>query len=281
MEFYTSDREAHKRYSKGRILTILFVFFFLLLIGYFLYNKLLIKKEPAKEDNGQKIEGNEPEPEEEIRELILKSEFQTVDGQSVYIAYDENAKEDAKFPLVIYSHGSTYSVSEKTGNPLTKDLDFYADMFVKNGYIFAASNQHGDNWGNSTAIEDTRKLAEYLNTNYKSNGEIYLLGFSMGGLVTMNFAEKYPKDIKKIALLAPTSYTNTWNAGRVAKIMEIPIKIWHGNRDVNVPYSMSTNFINKLKSFGKEVEFITIEGVGHFDIDTEYTEAIVEFYKAQ
>ncbi len=43
---------------------------------------------------------------------------------------------------------------------------------------------------------------------------------------------------------------------------------------------MTTELIRKLGSLGKEIELITVEGAGHFDIDTEYTDAIVEFYKS-
>lgn len=242
---------------------------------------LIFHKPTTKNDIPPMQENAITEAEEDVPiEVILHKEFKNIDGQSTYIAFNKNAKNEEKFPMVIYSHGSTYTVSEDKNNPLTKDLDYYADIFVKEGYIFAASNQHGDNWGNATAIEDTRKLVEELNNNYKGNSEVYLLGFSMGGLVTMNYAEKYPENIKKIALLAPTSYAKIWNAKKVERIKQIPTRIWHGNKDVNVPYSMTTEFIRKLGSLGKEIELITVEGAGHFDIDTEYTDAIVEFYKS-
>lgn len=278
MEIFASNRNTKKRPINKGVFTLI-ILLLIFVVGYFLYENILAKEELA-DDNEYNSKNIVAEAEEEIVEIIPKSEFRVIDGESTYIAYDENAKEDTKFPVVIYSHGSTYTVSEDENNILTKDLDYYADLFVKNGYIFAASNQHGDNWGSNIAIEDTKKLVEFLNSNYNTNDEVYLLGFSMGGLVTMNYAEKYPENVKKIALLAPTSYANTWNSTRVGNIKEIPIKIWHGDRDVNVPYSMSISFINRLKSLGKEVELITVEGVGHFDVDTEFTDAIVEFYKS-
>jgi len=280
MEYQIRQNRPKKGLTIERFLVYLILLSILFFLGYLLFSKIFIKDSKPVNEVEVKEETVEEER-EEVREIVVKSEFKTIDGQSAYIAFDENAKDDAKYPVVIYSHGSTYTVSDNPNNPLTKDLDYYADIFVKNGYVFAASNQHGDNWGKEPAIGDTKKLVKELEKNYKSNGEIYLLGFSMGGLVTMNFAEKYPENIKKIALLAPTSYVNTWNATRVERIKEIPIKTWHGNKDVNVPYSMSTNLIKKFSSLGKEIEFVTVEGAGHFDIDTEYTDAIVEFYKSE
>ncbi len=268
--------------SARKSLIFIFILAVLIVIGYFFYDRIItwFSTDNNTESNTATME-NETEEKEEIKEeepIVVDSLFTTIDGQEVYIATDLNPRDNILYPLVIYSHGSTYSVSSNPTNQLTKDLDFYADIFVNDGYIFAASNQHGDNWGNSLAIEDTRKLIEYIDENYKTNGEIYLLGFSMGGLVTMNYAEKYPEDIAKIALLAPTSYATTWNSGRVQNIFDIPIKIWHGNKDVNVPYSMTTNLIKRLQSFEKEVELVTVPNVGHFDIDTEYTLEVLDFF---
>jgi predicted esterase len=108
-----------------------------------------------------------------------------------------------------------------------------------------------------------------------------MLGYSMGGLPTMNFASDYPERVNKIALLAPTTRSNEWNAERVAKIEDIDIQIWHGTADVNVGYSLSTTFINTLESFGKEVELVTLEGKTHWNIHTEYMEDILEFFNQE
>ena len=61
--------------------------------------------------------------------------------------------------------------------------------------------------------------------------------------------------------------------------MDLDIKIWHGDKDVNVPYSMSRDFVARLKKEGKEVPIITSEGKGHFDIDTEYIDHVLEFFQ--
>jgi dipeptidyl aminopeptidase/acylaminoacyl peptidase len=252
----------------------------LILIGIFLYKKLTQKEEVVDTiNNEQKEEVKEEvvvEPEESIE---VHEIFETIDGQLAYIAVDSKFEKKKDFPIVIYSHGSTYSVTQDPNNQLLKDLRVYADTFVKEGYIFAASNQHGDNWGNAAAIKDTRKLVEYIKSNFATSDEIYLIGFSMGGLPTMNFAEKYPQGIVKIALLAPTTYATTWNSTRVENIRNIPIHIWHGNKDVNVPYSLTTSFIARLKAHGKEVTLVTIDGKGHWDVDTELIPEILEYFK--
>ncbi len=279
MKYTLKQQEMKKQQSKR--LFLIPVFILLLVLG----GILLYKKSIQKEDTLETIHNeNEAEEKEKIVEepeepIEVHEIFETIDGQLAYIAVDSKFEEKKDFPIVIYSHGSTYSVTQNPDNQLLKDLRVYADTFIKEGYIFAASNQHGDNWGNAAAIEDTRKLVEYIKTNFKTSEKVYLIGFSMGGLPTMNFAEKYPEGIVKIALLAPTTYATTWNSARVENIQSIPIKIWHGDKDVNVPYSLTTSFIARLKAHDKEVTLVTIEGKGHWDVDTELIPEILEYFK--
>jgi predicted esterase len=100
----------------------------------------------------------------------------------------------------------------------------------------------------------------------------------MGGLPTMNFATTYPDIVEKIALLAPTTKSTEWNQRRANKLKDMEIKLWHGNKDVNVSYSYSTSFVKKMEGYGIYIDFVTLEGKGHFDIDTEYMEDILEFF---
>jgi len=278
MKYTLKQQEMKKQQSKRLFLIPVFIIL-LVLLGIFLYKKSIQKEEVVEVDNEEKIEEQQEIIEEPEEPIEVHEIFETIDGQLAYIAVDSKFEKKKDFPIVIYSHGSTYSVTQNPDNQLLKDLRIYADTFIKEGYIFAASNQHGDNWGNAAAIEDTRKLVEYIKTNFKTSDEIYLIGFSMGGLPTMNFAEKYPEGIVKIALLAPTTYATTWNSARVENVKSIPIKIWHGNQDVNVPYSLTTSFIARFKAHDKEVTLVTIEGKGHWDVDTELIPEILEYFK--
>lgn len=280
-----STKGVKKPYKKKNLLPLI-IALILLGLAILTITKILFKKNEPKELSTEATQEVVSISEDEINIdsndfKNMYQIFETIDGQTAYIAIKETFSGKDSLPIIIYSHGSTYTITEDKSNPLLKDLEMYAKEAVKNGYIFAASNQHGDNWGNNQSIEDTRKLIEYINYNFPSSGDIYLIGFSMGGLPTMNFAAKYPERIKKIALLAPTSYATAWNQARVDIITEIPIQIWHGNKDVNVPYSMSTSLIKRLSSYGKNVDLITVDGKGHFDIDTELITDIFDYFKTE
>ncbi len=272
--------------KKRIILYILPIFVLLILTLSIRYYRISKEKESETDiyENSKKVEESVEEDDEE-RYIIDSGQdftelFPIIDEQQAYIVVPGRIDTRKPPTVVIYSHGSNTSVTQNMQDQFMKDMREYGILFSKHNYIFAASNQHGVNWGNSASVEDTLKLKEYIDEIYHPSEKIYLLGFSMGGLPTMNFTTTFPELVSKIALLAPTTKSAEWNRERVEKIMDIDIKIWHGNKDVNVPYSYTLSFVNKLEGLGKEIDFVTVEGKGHFDIDTEYMDEILEFFNS-
>ena len=279
MNIQMNDRKR-KATNKG-ILALLLIL--LLTIPAYLCYKTFIKDKLPLEQELIEEEIAEEEIEEEIVEEEVVGDpyqeiFEKIEGQQAYIVVPTKIDEENPPTVILYSHGSNTNVTENMEDQFMKDLQAYGILFTKYNYIFAASNQHDVNWGNSASIQDTLNLKNWIEERYSIQPKVYLLGFSMGGLPTMNFATTYPELISKIALLAPTTKSSSWDENKVAKIMDMDIKIWHGNKDVNVPYTYTYNFVKKVDGLGKEIELITLEGKGHFDIDTEYMEDILEFF---
>lgn len=262
---------------------ILALILFLILLSvptYFAYTILFPRVEIFDTETEEE---EEEDQEEEIKVDVYDTPhyeeiYQDIQGQIAYIARPKKITEVTTPTIVVYSHGSNTEVTTDTEDAFMKDLQLYGEAFTKNNYIFAASNQHGANWGSSQAIQDTLNMIEYIKENYDTQEKIYMIGYSMGGLPTMNFATTYPEMVSKIALLAPTTYSAEWNTARVEKIADIDIQIWHGTADVNVPYSLSTTFVNRLSSLGREIPLVTVEGIGHWDLDTEYIDELILYF---
>ena len=284
MNIQVTDRK--KRGTNNGILAVLLLLL-LSIPTYLSYNTFLKDKEPLQQEN---IEQETPEQSDGIEEEIVEEEEEVVgdpyeellpviEGQQAYIVVPTKQDKENPPTLILYSHGSNTNVTTNMEDPFMKDLQAYAILFTQYNYIFAASNQHDVNWGNKASIQDTLNLKDWVENTYPIQPKVYLIGFSMGGLPTMNFTTTYPELVSKIALLAPTTKTSEWNQARADKVMDIDIKIWHGNKDVNVPYSSVVYFVNALKNWGKDdIQFITLEGKSHFDVDTEYMEDILEFF---
>jgi predicted peptidase len=201
-----------------------------------------------------------------------------IEEQQAYICVPANINKNNPPALVIYSHGSNTSITDNMEDSFMKDMHSYGVLFAANNYIFSASNQHGVNWGNRASVQDMINLKKWIEERYSIQPKINLIGFSMGGLPTLNFATQYPDIVEKIALLAPSIKSAEWNSTRAQKLKDIQIKLWHGNKDVNVPYSSSVSFVKKLQGYGITIDFVTVEDKGHFDIDTEYMQDILEFF---
>jgi dipeptidyl aminopeptidase/acylaminoacyl peptidase len=275
--------------DKLRIKDILILILFLLLLAipiYFAYTILFPRVEIFDQEEGQNTEqdveqNDEEELEQEEEEYDgphYEEIYETIEGENAYIAVPTRIDEEDAPRIIVYSHGSDTTVTFDTEEEFMQDLQKYGKFFTQHNFIFAASNQHGANWGSDEAIQDTLNLIDSVTVKYPTKEKINMIGYSMGGLPTMNFASEYPELVNKIALLAPTTRPDEWDEERVGKIRDIDIKIWHGTADVNVGYSLSTTFVNRLEAFNKEVELVTLEGKTHWDIHTEYIEDILEFF---
>jgi dipeptidyl aminopeptidase/acylaminoacyl peptidase len=268
---------------------VLFIVFLALLAlpAYLAYQVLVAKNKPTdtKTDVNQTetstTEGVDPYPDKyEPTGPKYVEMVREIEGQTAYVAVPASIDEKNPPAIVMYSHGSNTRVISDMYDPFMIDLQGYGKYFGEQNYIFAASNEHDENWGNAASIADMLNLQQWIQSHYTTSNKMYLIGFSMGGLPTMHFAVKYPENIQKIALLAPTTRTYEWTQDSVSKIMNIEIQIWHGTSDVNIGYSNSANFVKYMKNLGKDIPLITLEGKSHFDLDTEYMDQVFQFFQA-
>jgi len=280
-----TDSTNNSRITFKDILTFIL---FLILIAvpiYFAYTIFLPRVEifDNEEDNNQEeiIDEDidmEDEEEEDFSGPHYEEIYEVIEGEIAYIAVPTRIRSNNPPTIVVYSHGSNTRVTMDTEEEFMRDLQAYGRLYTENNLVFAASNQNGENWGNDLSIQDTLNMIDWIKERYDTQEKVYMIGFSMGGLPTLNFATRYPELVSKIALLAPTTRPNEWDSERVEKISDMDIRIWHGTADVNVGYSLSTSFVSRLSSLGREVELITLEGKTHWDLDTEYMEDILEFF---
>ena len=266
-----------KKQNKNTFFLILIIL--TVLTTTYIYN-YYNKPKPLEEVKEQKPQQEQPKTEQKpIEEGPQYEEILTIiEGQQAYICVPTNIDENNPPTVIIYSHGSNTTITDNMNEQFMKDMQEYGILFASHNYIFSASNQHGVNWGNSASVQDMLNLKKWIEERYSIQPKINLIGFSMGGLPTLNFATKYPELIGKIALLAPSIKSAEWNNTRAQKLKNVEIKLWHGNKDVNVPYSSSVSFVKKLQGYGITIDFVTVEDKGHFDIDTEYMQDILEFF---
>ncbi len=268
---------------------VLFIVFLLLLAfpAYLCYQVLVTNNKPQEQGDNNTPDQDTTTQETTPEEVVVDNgphyteSFEKISGQMAYIAVPTKIDTSNPPAIILYSHGSNTRVTSDTTNSFIKDLQKYGELFANNNFIFAASNEHDENWGNTASISDMLNLQQWIEQRYTTSTKLYLIGFSMGGLPTMHFTSKYPEDIVKIALLAPTTRTYEWTKTEVAKIKDIDIKIWHGTSDVNIGISSSRNFVKYMKNLGKEIALVELPMKTHFDVDAEYMDEILTFFQAE
>ena len=114
--------------------------------------------------------------------------------------------------LLNYRKRPTFVLIHGFGVRTTNEYDFLVDIFKERGYpiycprLFNPQDETDDNWKDwLQRAEDALILA----TNKSSN--VYLVGYSMGGVIATHLSTKY--NVKKLILLAPAfEYINLSNA---------------------------------------------------------------------
>lgn len=255
------------------------VILFLVIIASIVF---VMNKEEEIEIHKDVEERKKQEEEEEI-DLSPTGEYRedvvVIDGQPMYYAYPELRNNSPKPTLVVYSHGQLQRITQNLEEAYMLKIREYGEFFASKGYAFSASNQHDDNWGQAESLRDIALSIEWFTeNNLPIQNQVHMIGFSMGGLAPVNYAIENPEYIKSITLLAPTPKNNL-NRDSVEILTEIPIKIWHGTADINIPFTASQQYISVFETLGKEVELIPIENAQHYDVETSLMEEILEFFE--
>ena len=88
-----------------------------------------------------------------------------------------------------------------------------------------------------------------------SSDKITLIGFSQGGAVTYESALRFSKPLKQ--LIALSTYLPRKHEFHEAN-KELPIHIFHGDKDTMVPYGLGVDAHEELKSANANVAFYTL-----------------------
>ena len=177
----------------------------------------------------------------------------------LFLPEQYNHSKDTKWPLILFLHGSgergtDLNLVKKHGPPheATKQKNF---PFI----VLAPQCPSGKWWHDVDVMPAVMGMMEDVCSNYNvDHDRIYLTGLSMGGFGTWSIATQYPR---RFAAIAPVcGGGNPYLADRLKKL---PVRIYHGEKDKNVPHAMSQQMYNVLKQIKGNVELVTLKDMGH------------------
>ena len=202
---------------------------------------------------------------------------EVLEGQKMYYAYPLEIDPENPPQPIIFSPGKNQRIVEKKDDEYMEILRENGEFFAQRGFAFTASNEHGDSWGDKKALKDIQKTLTWLDDNYYTSEEINMIGFSMGGLSSINFAVQNPQKVDSIALLAPTPNLDLTQE-EMEKLQNIPMKIFQGSQDP-IHLDASIEYVDFFEEKNKDVQFEIIEGESHYSIQTSILNNIFTFFE--
>lgn len=174
---------------------------------------------------------------------------------------DTTAVINGKYPLIISMHGigeRGTDLWKVKGEGLPKILD------GKNTFPFIVVSPQCPStteWYYNGGIQQKMNaLIDSLIARYPvDTNRIYLTGFSMGGIGTLDMAIRYPK---RFAALIPIAFRieDGWD---LCKIKDIPMWAFHGEKDDIIPISKASAVINALVVCGGNPIFTSYSDLYH------------------
>ncbi len=200
---------------------------------------------------------------------LIADEVQTITKQKLryYLYYPGEYEQDpeSEFGLLLFLHGGGESGEaleeiKKNGPPrlLVSGKQF---PFL----VLAPQNPYAKRWWNTDAV--IQLLDSITETNRVDKNRIYLSGLSRGGSAAWELATQYPNKFAALAVvcgMAPVPYAH-W----IDK--EMPIWVFHGDKDPVINVSESDRMVEKLQEMGYDVRYSRYENVGHNAWGRAYT----------
>lgn len=201
------------------------------------------------------------------------------------ILYPENYDKDAKYPFLLFLHGSG-----ERGNDNEKQLVHGSSLFAnaENRKLFPSIvvfpqcpeggywspiklSENGFSFVNSKTPTEPMQLVIRLIKQLEKNEAVdrkrlYVAGLSMGGMGTLDLICRKPK-----MFAAAVSICGAIDTERLKKVTKMPVRLIHGDADNAVSPDFSIKAYDKLKADGSErAELIIFSGVGHNSWDPAF-----------
>lgn len=187
----------------------------------------------------------------------------------LYLPEGYEQEKDKKWPLVLFLHGAGES-----GDDLEKVKRNGPPKRVEQGkefpFILVSPQSPGRGWNPDTLNALLDDVIEHYRVD---EDRVYLTGLSMGGFGTWTLAAAHPE---RFAAIAPVC--GGGDPRSASKLKDLPIWVFHGEKDNVVPIERSEVMVEALKDAGaEEVKFTRYPEAEHDSWTETYENP--EFYE--
>ena len=212
--------------------------------------------------------------------MIKKNKILSVDmnrsHQLKYLIYLPKDYLTKRYPLVLFLHGA----GERGTN--LKDIEIHGlPKLVRNGkkfpfIIIAPQCPLNLWWSDPLPVDLLSKLVNDIVMKYgihKNN--VFCTGLSMGGYGTLALSIKNPKLFS--AIIPICGGVDIKNFFDILNLKDLPIWLFHGDKDEVIPLENSQSIYKVLKPVNKNIKLTVYKGVDHNSWDRAYDDN--ELYK--
>lgn len=165
-----------------------------------------------------------------------------------------------KWPVILFLHGR----GESNG-PLSIVAQWGPPRFAARGddfpyIVISPQCPRETNWNDPQQQAGVLALLDLTLEKYAGDStKVYLTGLSMGGYGSWDLAAKHPK---RFAAVAPICGGGA--PENAAKLADLPIWAFHGDKDSAVPFEKSVEMVEAIKKAGgTKILFTSMEEIGH------------------
>jgi predicted peptidase len=181
---------------------------------------------------------------------------------------------DKKYPLVLFLHGAGERGTDNAKQLIHGGSTFLAHREKFPAFVLFPQCPDGNRWVEvnwsdkdphttpaepSPSMRLVRQLLDKLLAEQPIDAKrIYIMGLSMGGFGTWDFLTRYPE-----LVAAAVPICGGADNSAATKIKDIPIWVFHGEKDTVVHTVRSKSIVEALKKQGSQVKYTEFPRVAH------------------
>lgn len=192
----------------------------------------------------------------------------------------EHYEERERWGLIVFLHGrgergKDLNLVKKWGLPKRLETDSHFPFFVLSPQCPDTTSWHAQTESVMALID------KFISSHPVDTTRIYLTGFSMGGMGTLEIAMQYPE---RFHAIAPVAGLMPFDTDKLTTLKDMPIWVFHSEKDEIVPIQQSETIIKTFRDMGSyKAKFTRYTDANHTqtaDI-AYYTEELYQWFLKQ
>jgi predicted peptidase len=215
--------------------------------------------------------------------VFLERTYQNPRGDSMpyRLFVPRNYDKRGAYPLVLWLHGGRGPRSDRD-KPISEGNRIGSHVWTTTGnqsgnacFVLAPQCPPNEVWADVETARPTKnlrvayELLQDVQQNYRVDAQrLYVVGQSMGGFGTWSLIAEHPR-----VFAAAVPVCGGGDAAQAAKLTDIPIWAFHGEKDEAVGVERSRKMIAAIRQAGGSPKYTEYKGMGHVIWDKVFSEA--------